>query len=189
MDSNSRSNLYMQRPIIPSRQTTKPRKRDGSPLPIRKSNNVNNRTRNKKNLNSPENKSKSLIRKKASSKSRRKDDFFKESKHRGISPTLATSKNKIINNSYLLSYKQNDDRNKWIRDINHAIFNKASPNDLENFFFNGMTMKDAINNELSKALGKQFYYSIFCLPIFLFRSSACCSRILLKNTDSGQKGK
>lgn len=165
-----KSNLYAKRMIIPSRNTTMSKRRQASPLPIRHSNNPKlvRGTRSRNNLNSPH----------THSDQKSSNEF---NKNRGVSPTLATSRKKIINNSNLLKYEENEDRQNWIREINQALFSKQRPNDLENFFFLGMSMKDCINKELCKALGKIFYNSIFCLPIFLFRSSCTSSRIFLND--------
>lgn len=152
------------------------KRRQASPLPIRHSNNPKliRGTKSRNDFDTPPKKNSSKHR------SNQKDKFFQENKNRGISPTLATSRKKIINNTNLLKYKENEDRQNWVREINQALFCKKRPNDLENFFFSGLSMKDCINKELCKALGKIFYNSIFCLPIFLFRSSCITSRILLK---------
>ena len=107
------------------------------------------------------------------------------SQKRGISPALKTSLKKIINNPKILKYEENKDVKLWFREVNQKLFEFGKSNDLEDFFYNGMSMKDSFNGELGKAMGKVFYHSNFCIPVYLFRSSSCLSRIYLMDDITG----
>jgi hypothetical protein len=167
------------------------RRRQDSPIPNRKSNIPlkGQRKRAKTSIESPIPKSKSLL-KNLNIRSKETNLFMKNlrdtSQKRGISPTLKTSIKKIVNNANLLKYEEDKESKMWFREVNQKLFEFGKSNDLENFFFNGMSMKDSFNGELSKSMGKVFYHSIFCLPVYLFRSSSCLSRLYLKDTFIGK---
>ena len=173
------------------RKTTGPRRRQPSPLPLRLSNNakIPKRSRTKTEIESPKIKSRSLL-KNMNLKQKNTKMFMKNLQDtkddRGLSPTLMTSFRKIINNTKLLTYEEEDESKFWFRDVNKQLFEMGKVNEMEEFFLSAMTMKKGINEELGKAMGKVFFHSNFCLPVFLFRKSVCQSRLFLDDPSEGK---
>lgn len=98
---------------------------------------------------------------------------------RDLSPTLRTAVKKIINNPRVLDYCEDSEEKHWAREVNENLFEFGQSNALEDFFLAGMAMRDALNGDMSRALGKVFFHSNLCLPAYLFRASKCLSRLLL----------
>lgn len=147
-----------------------------SDIPIRR------RVRAKTMKESPHLKSKSLLRK-LDLKSPDTNNFMQNLKDsnnkRGLSPSLKTSLGKVINHPGLLDYSRDSAEQRWTREVNPSLFESGKPNPLESFFLSGMDMQGALNADMSRAVGKVFFHSNLCLPVYIFRASSSRARVLL----------
>lgn len=87
-------------------------------------------------------------------------------------------KHNVVNIDSILPADYEDESKTWFKEIDPSKLGMGKKNQLEDFFLANMNMRHAFNKVFAQMMGKLFYMSYLCLPVYLFRSDICMARVL-----------